>query len=224
MTRTARWGITAGAAVVLFAAGILFFIWVLTFPPQTKASGGATSAKLTIQTVPQLGYGEHALWVSYLAEQPDGHWHQSTIFQVPANTTVHVTVYNFDTNGPLRNQDWGKVTGTVGGIEYWNGKPLSLSNANGDSPSAPGHTFTIPSLGIDVPLVGINPDAKNQCSVAPCTLNYTHETLTFDIKTPGPGIYRWQCFVPCGLSYLDGNGGPMSTLGFMGGFLKVVSS
>jgi hypothetical protein len=41
--------------------------------------------------------------------------------------------------------------------------------------------------------------------------------------TPGPGSYPWQCFVPCGLGWLYGNGGPMSTVGYMGGFLDVVS-
>ena len=45
----------------------------------------------------------------------------------------------------------------------------------------------------------------------------------FSFVTPGVGQYRWQCFVPCGLGYLYGNGGPMSTLGYMGGFLKVVA-
>ncbi len=39
----------------------------------------------------------------------------------------------------------------------------------------------------------------------------------------GPGNYRWQCFVPCGLGFLYGNGGPMSTLGYMGGFMQVVA-
>jgi len=34
-------------------------------------------------------------------------------------------------------------------------------------------------------------------------------------------MYRWQCFVPCGLGFLYGNGGPMQTIGFMDGFLEV---
>jgi hypothetical protein len=37
------------------------------------------------------------------------------------------------------------------------------------------------------------------------------------------GSYRWQCFVPCGGGFLDGNGGPMQTLGFMTGMIQVVS-
>ncbi len=38
-----------------------------------------------------------------------------------------------------------------------------------------------------------------------------------------PGTYRWQCFVPCGLAFLLGNGGPMQTIGYMTGNMEVVS-
>ena len=42
------------------------------------------------------------------------------------------------------------------------------------------------------------------------------------IHTPGKGLYRWQCFVPCAAGFIQGFGGPMQTVGYMGGFLKVV--
>ena len=35
--------------------------------------------------------------------------------------------------------------------------------------------------------------------------------------------YHCQCFIPCGGGHYAGNGGPMQTLGYMGGFLKVVA-
>jgi hypothetical protein len=47
--------------------------------------------------------------------------------------------------------------------------------------------------------------------------------ITFSFVTPGPGQYPWQCFVPCGLGYLYGNGGPMQSVAYMDGFLKVVA-
>ena len=47
--------------------------------------------------------------------------------------------------------------------------------------------------------------------------------IRFSFTTPGPGNYRWQCFVPCGAGWLFGNGGGMSQLGYMGGFMKVVA-
>lgn len=223
MTRSARFGIAGGVFLVAAAAIAWFFTWALSFPPQTAAASTASgSANLTIQTVGTIGYGPHPTWVSYLARRPDGSWHQSTIYTLPAHSTIHVTVYEYDTRGPLRNQDWGQVTGVEGSVEYLNGKPLSVANAGGST--APAHTFTVPAFGIDVPLVGISSSAKNQCSVAPCTPDHAHNTITFTFHTGAPGTFRWQCFVPCGLSFLDGNGGPMSTLGYMGGFLRVVNS
>ena len=38
--------------------------------------------------------------------------------------------------------------------------------------------------------------------------------------TPGAGQYPWQCFVPCGLGYLYGNGGPMQIDRVHGRFLE----
>ena len=85
-----------------------------------------------------------------------------------------------------------------------------------------GHTFSIPTLGISVPLVGVNPNANNICSQAPCSSpSSVVNIIRTSFVTSGPGNYPWQCFVPCGLGFLFGNGGPMSTVGYMGGFLDV---
>ena len=35
------------------------------------------------------------------------------------------------------------------------------------------------------------------------------------------GNFSWQCIVPCGGGFVDGNGGPMSTPGYMGGQMEV---
>ena len=37
------------------------------------------------------------------------------------------------------------------------------------------------------------------------------------------GVFRWQCLVPCGGGFVDGNGGPMQTIGYMTGNMEVVS-
>jgi hypothetical protein len=47
--------------------------------------------------------------------------------------------------------------------------------------------------------------------------------MEFSFMTPREnGVFIWQCRVPCGGGFLDGNGGPMSTLGFMTGTITVV--
>ena len=86
-----------------------------------------------------------------------------------------------------------------------NGKPFQVINSNAGN--GVGHTFSIPSLGINVPLYGNNGNA-NLCAAAPCTSKSPHNMISFSFTSPGPGNYRWQCFVPCGLGFLFGNGGP----------------
>ncbi len=100
-----------------------------------------------------------------------------------------------------------------------NGKNVRVINSNAGNGTA--HTFSIPTLGINVPLYGNNGNA-NLCSAAPCTTSSPHNVIKFSFKTPGPGQYAWQCFVPCAGGFLYGNGGPMQTIGYMDGFLKVV--
>lgn len=218
-----RWGVAGGIFAVAAALIAWFFTWILSYPPTVAAaSSGAGSASLTLQTVGSIGFGPHPTWVSYLGDE-NGHWVHTTIYQLPAHSLIHVTIYEYDSQGPLRNEAMGQVAGVIGGVEYLNGHPLSVANANGTT--APGHTFTVPGLGINVPLVG--PPAKydnNLCAVAPCRPSSPHTTITFSFRTHGPGTFRWQCFVPCGLSFLDGNGGPMQTVGYMAGFLKVVNT
>ena len=107
-------------------------------------------------------------------------------------------------------------------VESIDGKPTNLINSYGNNGVA--HTFSIPTLGISVPLLGVDPAATNDCSPpAPCTFSSAHQIIKFSFMTPGPGQYPWQCFVPCGGGFLYGNGGPMSTVGYMDGFLKVVA-
>ncbi len=176
---------------------------------------------LSVQTVGSIGFGAHPSWVSYLVQAPDGKWVHSTLWDLPAHTRINVTIYQYDSGSPLRNQLLGRVTGTAGGDMTLDGKTTDLVDAN--SGNGVGHTFTVPTLGINVPLVGISHNAKNPCSAAPCTANYDHNTVRFSFVTPGVGQYPWQCFLPCGLGWLDGTGGPMQTIGYMDGFLKVVA-
>jgi hypothetical protein len=212
----------------LFVVAVGFAVWavvgfMLPSPPTvdftTAQSSGAVN--LTVQTVPSIGFGAQPTWVSYLVKDVNGQWIHSTIWKVPAHTRINLTILQYDSGSPLRNQQWGLVAGTAGGVETINGKAVRVYDSNGGN--GVGHTFSIPTLGINVPLVGISGDATNTCSVAPCTTNFDHNVIRASFVTPGAGEYPWQCFVPCGLGFLYGNGGPMSTLGYMGGFLDVVA-
>ncbi|MHB2029203.1 MAG: hypothetical protein ACYCPT_10340 [Acidimicrobiales bacterium] len=182
----------------------------------TQAKGQPVN--LTVQTVGTIGFGPHPTWVSYLVKDPTtGKWTHDTSWELPAHTLIHMTVYQYDSGSPLRNQEWGQVQGTVGGVATLNGKTFSVYNSN--TGTGIGHTFSVPALDVSVPLVGV---AGTPCAAGPCHFNSPHNIETFTFKTGAPGSYNWQCFVPCGLGYLYGNGGPMSTQNYMGGELEVV--
>ncbi|MHB8380223.1 MAG: hypothetical protein ACYDB2_09975 [Acidimicrobiales bacterium] len=185
----------------------------------TNTQAAGQPVNMTVQTVGSIGFGSHPTWVSYLVKDPaTGKWVHDTSWKLPANTVIHMTVDQFDSGSPLRNQEWGQVQGVIGGSAQLNGASLTVFNSNTGAGVA--HTFTIPALNLSVPLVSVT---GTPCAAAPCQLGANpHNIETFSFKTPGPGTYNWQCFVPCGLGYLFGNGGPMSTQNYMGGVLEVV--
>ncbi len=210
-----------GAAAVIGACAFVTVGYLRSSQPTVSFLGQKGPVDLTLQTVPSIGSGIHPTWVSYYVKSPSGPWVHSTVWKLPADRTINVTLYEYDSGSPFRNDYWGGVAGTTGGTATLNGKTASFFDPN--STNGIGHSFNVPELGLNVPLEGISGDAKNPCSLAPCATSSDHNTVTFSFKTPpGSGSYRWQCFVPCGLDSLDGNGGPMGTVGYMGGFLQVV--
>ena len=220
MTRSAR---IAAVATATVAALVLVGVYVVTFllagPSTVTASASAgtpASASITLQTVASLGTRPHPTWVSYLARDPDGTWHHSTVLQVPAHALIHVTIDNYDGASGLRNPFFGLPRGLVGPLQV-DGHAIAALN-----PSLTSHTFAIPAYGVSVPIEGVGDNAKHQCSVAPCATTLAHRTITFTFRTGAPGTVRWQCFVPCAAGWLYGFGGPMQTFGYMDGFLHVV--
>jgi hypothetical protein len=215
--------VTVATAAVGVLLALYVASWAASFPKPVEAVAAPVStggSQLTLETVGAIGkkYSPaHPDWVSYLIRS-HGQWVHSTIFEVPANTVVHVTVYEFDSTTGLRNPLLSQVQGTIGGTMTVNGKTVDAVE-----PEAPAHTFAVPELGIFVPLPGVSEEAKNFCEEAPCEPSVNaHNTITFSFRTGKKGRYRWQCFVPCAAGYIDGNGGPMQTLGYMDGFLDVV--
>jgi hypothetical protein len=222
VNKSGRIAVVLSALVAVVAVVVGTLVYLVAYPPEVSAATTTPGeANVTLQTVPAYGLDPEPTWVSYMVKEGDS-WVHTTMFQVPAHSLVHFTVYQFDTGSPLRNPFMNQIAGTVGGTENIDGKDVSIFNANeGDGV---GHSFTIPALGISAVFPGVAEDATNPCDVpAPCPLSYDHHTITFTIQTGDPGTFAWQCFVPCALGYPLGFGGPMSTLGYMNGFMKVVA-
>lgn len=199
------------------------------------ASGGQVN--VVLQEDPQNNSSSKPDWVSYYVQDPSGNWVHTTLFSVPAHTKVNVTIYGYDGCTPLRNNFFSQVQGTIGntvtvsqfdqhGKEYVTDQTTSVINAWANCNV--GHTFAIPGMNLYVPVASPNAQlsANNLCSSSPCTPSgnpYAKETFSFVSPAHG-GDFRWQCLVPCGGGFLDGNGGPMATIGYMSGFMNVVSS
>jgi hypothetical protein len=156
-------------------------------------------------------------------------------FQVPAHALVTVSVRQYDSGGSLNSPWFSRVRGTVGGVAIINGKSVSSIN-----PNNVGHTFTVrgapgvdPNFFVSVPLplamTNNNLDSGPYCESAqylaePSSArgnNPCYNTIQFSFVSGSAGVYAWNCEFPCGTS-LVGFGGPMSTYGYMSGFLHVV--
>ncbi|HZP71862.1 MAG TPA: hypothetical protein VFA97_00635 [Gaiellaceae bacterium] len=213
-------GVLVGVAVIAAVIAVYISDYLVgdTSPVSaTRIAGPRNDVKLVLQTVPAVGptLAPHPDWVSYLVKS-NGKWMHSTVWTLPANATVHVTIYNFDGASGLRNPFLGEPQGLVG-RELVDGKPIDAM-----PPDEPSHTFAVPALGVLALIAPVPDDAKNPCGYAPCSLSYDHRTMTFTFRTGKKGHYRWQCFVPCAFGFVDGFGGPMQTIGYMDGFLNVV--
>jgi hypothetical protein len=218
ISRSTRILCALGGTVVVAALVAWYVIgYVIGLPPTVPQASAAGITNITLQTVAAYGHAPHPDWVSYLVKNEQGQWVHSTIWKVPAHSTVRITVYQYDGDSGLRNPFLGQPRGIIGGTMSVNGKPLHVLD-----PDDASHTFTIPDMGVSVPLKGVADDAPNQCAVTPCTMAQAHNTIVFEFKTGKPGLHRWQCFVPCAAGWIYGFGGPMQTVGWMDGFLKVV--
>jgi hypothetical protein len=209
---------TVLVAVAVVAGALAVYINKFTNQPVPVAAVASSPghAEITLGTTPAVGkLGGEPTWVSYLAWR-DGTWKHTTTYELPANSLVDVTVYQFDGDSGLRNPFLSQVQGTVGGKMLVDGR--SVDSIDPDDAS---HTFAVPDIGVVVPLPGVPDDAPNQCAEMPCSLSKAHRKIEFTIRTPPPGEYRFQCFVPCAAGFIDGNGGPMQTVGYMDGYLEV---
>ena len=243
MSVPARAAALTAAFLMVVGLGVFvgyYYIGSATTQLQTihyAASGGQVN--VVLQEDPGNDSATTPNWVTYYTWDPTAKsWVHTTLFSVPANTKVNVTIYGFDGCTPLRNNYWSQVQGVLGNtvtVQQFSNKNTPLGPAQPESlidswaACNVAHTFAIPDLGLYVPVASPNAtnSKKNLCSSYPCTPTsggaYALETFSF-MSPSQTGSYRWQCLIPCGGGYINGNGGPMQTLGWMAGFMDVVSA
>jgi hypothetical protein len=212
-----------GTRLALVASGVLLTVaavaaftvfYALKMPTSLTAQPEAAGPTIHLETTAAVGSAldyprpadAHPDWVGYLP---------TTILRVPANSVVTMIIDQDDGASGLRNEYWAKAQGVVGGAFHMSYFDDQGTPAEGDfmtiDPTAAAHTFAIPDLGVSVPLLGLSDKAPSG----------SKNVITFKFHTGAKGVYHWQCFVPCGAGTILGNGGPMQTLGYMGGLLIV---
>ena len=230
-------------AFVAVVAGAVFVVihYIVGGPPTvdytSMAHGGAVN--VVLQEDPQNTVSSHPDWVSYFVQDPSTRqWVHTTLFKVPAHTQVNMTILGYDGCTALRNNYWSKIQGTFGNSvtvqQFKNvgqplGPPRRFSLINSWSNCNVAHTFAIPGLHLFVPVASPITALFNTvpCGTSPCTSG-PHSQVKFSFMTPAlrglsTAVFRWQCFVPCGGGFVFGNGGPMSTIGFMTGNMEVTA-
>jgi len=134
----------------------------------------------------------------------------SANISIPAHRLIEMVIISYDTPTPPPAQ-YSNVTGTVDGKMYLvNGTSASLSTPESwgtEVSSVPtdqiAHTFTIVTLGINIPIVG------GDTEIAFLYINQT-------------GTFTWQCYTPCGFMNVNGGwSGAMVTPGWMTGEVTV---
>jgi hypothetical protein len=207
----------AGVAIGFYVSHLTTLAGSPAYSVPVHSVNGHPVVDLEFQTVAAIGpkLSQNPDWVSYLIKTTDG-WKRETVWNLPANATVHVTWFNFDGASGLRNPYLARPQGIVGNRVLLDGRPVDSID-----PNLASHTFAVPALGIIVAAPGVADNAKNQCGFAPCPGSNAHRTVTFTFHTTTPGHFRWQCFVPCAAGWIYGFGGPMQTIGYMDGFLNV---
>jgi hypothetical protein len=116
-------GIALAIAIVGVVIGLYIGDYLLGYPKAFAASG-AGGVNLTLASVPAAGpTTSHPTWVSYFAVDSHGRWHHTTIYRVPANSLVHVTILQYDGASGLRNSFISEARGLVGSTFTVNGKP-----------------------------------------------------------------------------------------------------
>ncbi|WP_051351291.1 hypothetical protein [Sulfobacillus thermosulfidooxidans] len=130
--------------------------------------------------------------------------YQPAFWSAPQNSVVKLTIISHDSGAsPLMMTQNDQVRGTVGGIERIDGKKVTQIANNEIS-----HTFTIPALGINLP-IPVAPPGKTV-------------TVTAEIPFHQAGSYLWQCMAPCATSPM-GMGGAMVTPGYMRGTITITN-
>lgn len=204
---------------ILFFAGLGagYGISSLSSGTRTAVSTPTAQENQTSPYVVTLVLTTNNLYNSTIGDQPAYYvlgpngLQSSANLSLPAHRLIKLVIINYDDgNATLSSSQYANVSGTMdNSISYVNNAVVNSSEgANGivingvqNVSSVPqseiAHTFTIPSLNINIPVPVVS-------------------TVTAYFTISAAGTYTWLCMTECG-SGTNGSGGAMSTPGWMTG-------
>lgn len=210
--------------VLLVLAGVAGIAIGYGFGSVNPSSGGTQGGSQTSQAAAYtitLMITTNNLYDPIMGEQPAYYvvgptgLESSASISFPVNQIIRLVIVDYDNGAPgVNNTQAGQVTGTQNDQEQILNNTLVNSTISSSGIEIRGvetvssvplnetaHTFTIPSLGINIP-------------VPPLSTVVTYLT----IKTAG--TYNWLCLIPCG-GGPQGIQGAMDTPGWMLGTVRV---
>ena len=236
-------GFTIGIIVTLVVGfGYLAVAWASLssvkalgyYPSVLKATKtGPNSASLDLATYPdsqvchQDATDPEIDWVTYCP---------STVFEVPPNSVITMTIKNYDGETELHNTYFQNIQGTLDGNETVTGN-IDVADSNGNyqsqavngqalsqvDPSIVSHTFTLQSkegtdnpFFLSVPIIGVPASVPTDPNTGyPTTPNVI--TFTF-MSGPAGTVYVFRCYDPCGNGLKENDSDPNSTADSQQGF------
>jgi hypothetical protein len=193
---------------LILAAAFGYYFATITLRPAAAAQQTSAPFKLTLLEPTDVPWNSTTGQPKFFVVGSNVSQSSANI-ALPLNTVIQLTIISYDSPTPGGPPGVGQVKGTMGGVVYM----INGTNPGGPEPAKLGqnvsavpeisvaHTFTIPDLGINIPVVG----------------GYTEIAYLYFTKA---GTYQWLCMTPCGLG---GNGasGAMSTAGWMTGTVTI---
>lgn len=193
---------------LILASALGFYLATATMRPTTTVQQASGPFQLTLLEPTDVAWNSTTGQPRFYVVGSNG-LESSANIAFPVNTRIELTIISYDTPTPGGPAGVGVVKGTAGGVVYMiNGtgpagpEPAQLGqNVTSVPDDSVAHTFSIPDLGINIPVVG----------------GYTEIAYLYFTKA---GTYTWLCMTPCGLG-ASGTEGAMSTAGWMTGTVTV---
>lgn len=181
--------------------------------PQSSSEAGSVY-KLTLVEIMDVAWNSTAMQPKFYVLGDNG-LQSSANITLPLGKLIQVTIFSYDTPTGGVQPEAAEVEGTVGqNMQFYNGtlatgidnetmaQMMSIGkNVTSVPLSSVAHTFSVPQLGINIPVVG-------------------GSTEIAYLEFSQAGTYTWNCMTPCGFGP-DGTGGAMSTPGWMTGQITV---